>query len=152
ALGDHEPTTYGLLGYSLEKEGNVIAAEVAYMQALSGDPTNADWQEGLLRLCLQSHQLVRAEALPRPLIKTHPAEPRFWVTLANVLLTANRKLEALAVLELAAGTGVAGPDELILLGDLYAEQGLYPEALAVYTKLLKPSPEIGEQKLLRLAQ
>jgi len=152
ALGDREPITYGLLGYSLEKEGNVVAAEVAYMQALSGDPGNADWQEGLLRLCLQSRQLGRAEAIGRTLIKTHPAEGRYWLMLANVLLTDNRKQEALVVLELAAGTGVANPDELILLGDLYAEQGLSAEALAVYTKLLKPVPETGEQKLLRLAQ
>ncbi|MES1168977.1 MAG: tetratricopeptide repeat protein, partial [Oleiharenicola lentus] len=152
SLGDREPTTYGLLGYSLEKEGNVIASEVAYMQALSGDPGNSDWQEGLLRLCVQGRQLIRAESIARTLIKGRPNEARFWLILANILLTDQRKFEALAVLELAAGTGVAGPDELVLLGDLYAEQGLHPEALAIYTKLLKPVPETGEQKLLRLAQ
>lgn len=152
ALGDREPTTYGLLGYSLEKEGNAIAAEVAYMQALSGDPGNADWQEGLLRLCVEGRQLVRAEAMARNLIKTKPTEARYWLILANVLLTDNRKLEAIAVLELCAGAGVASPDELILLGDLYAEQKLLPEALAIYAKLVKPEPATGEQKLLRLAQ
>lgn len=152
ALGDREPTTYGLLGYSLEKEGNHVAAEVAYMQALSGDPGNGDWQEGLLRLCVQGHQLVRAEAIARTLIKARPTEARFWLILANILLTDGRKLEAIAVLELCAGAGIAKPDELILLGDLYAEQRLHPEALAIYTKLLKPDPALGEQKLLRLAQ
>jgi tetratricopeptide (TPR) repeat protein len=152
SLGDREPTTYGLLGYSLEKEGNAIAAEIAYMQALSGDPNNADWQEGLLRLCLEGRQLVRAEAMARNLIKTRPTESRYWFILANVLLTDQRKVEAIAVLELAAGSGVASPDELILLGDLYAEQKLLPEALAIYVKLLKPVPATGEEKLLRLAQ
>jgi len=152
SLGDREPATYGLLGYSLEKEGNAIAAEVAYMQALSGDPGNPDWQEGLLRLCVQGQQLVRAEAIARTLIKSKPTEARFWFILANVLLTGHRKLEAIAMLELAAGAGVAGSEELILLGDLYAEQGLNREALAIYTKLLKPEPAAGEQKLLRLAQ
>lgn len=152
ALGDRDPTTYGLLGYSLEKENNLIAAEVAYMQALAGDPGNADWQEGLLRICVQGRQLVRAESIARSLIKNKPAEARFWLVLANVLLTGDRKLEAMAVLELCAGAGVAGPDELILLGDLYAERGLYPEALGIYTKLIRPDPAAGEQKLLRLAQ
>lgn len=152
SLGDREPATYGLLGYSLEKEGNFIAAEVAYMQALSGDPGNADWQEGLLRLCVQGQQLVRAEAIARTLIKAKPTDARFWLVLANVLLTGHRKLEAIAVLELSAGLGVASSEELILLGDLYAEQGLNPEALAIYTKLLKPEPATGEHKLLRLAQ
>lgn len=152
SLGDREPTTYGLLGYSLEKEGNFIAAEVAYMQALSGDPGNTDWQEGLLRLCVEGRQLVRAEGIARTLIKAKPSESRFWLILANILLTDHRKLEAIAVLEVAAGAGVATPGELILLGDLYAEQGLQREALAIYTKLLKPEPATGEQKLLRLAQ
>jgi tetratricopeptide (TPR) repeat protein len=152
ALGDRDPTTYGLLGYSLEKENNLIAAEVAYMQALAGDPGNADWQEGLLRICVQSQQLVRAESIARTLIKAKPGEARFWLILANVLLTAQRKLEAAAVLELCAGAGVAGPEELTLLGDLYAEQGLHPEALAIYTKLVKPEPASGEERLLRLAQ
>ena len=31
-LGDREPLTFGLLGYSLEKEGNLVSAEMAYMQ------------------------------------------------------------------------------------------------------------------------
>lgn len=151
ALGDRDPTTSGLLGYSLEKENNLIAAEVAYMQALAGDPGNADWQEGLLRICVQSQQLVRAEAIARTLIKAKPAEARFWLILANVLLTGQRKLEAAAVLELCAGAGVAGPEELTLLGDLYAEQGLHREALAIYTRLVKPEPASGEERLLRLA-
>lgn len=152
ALGDRDPTTYGLLGYSLEKEGNQIAAEVAYMQALSGDPGNADWQEGLLRICIAGRQVERAEAIARTLIKSRPTEARSWAVLANVLLTGQRKLEAIAVLELCAGAGVAGTEELILLGDLYAEQGLHPEALAIYSKLLKPEPATGEEKLLRFAR
>src|SRR6187551_2628273 len=109
SLGDREPTTYGLLGYSLEKEGNFIAAEVAYMQALSGDPGNTDWQEGLLRLCVEGRQLVRAEGIARTLIKAKPSEARFWLILANILLTDHRKLEAIAMLEVAAGSGVATP-------------------------------------------
>jgi tetratricopeptide (TPR) repeat protein len=152
SLGDRDPATSGLLGYSLEKEGNLIAAEVAYMQALSGDPANSDWQEGLLRICIESRQLVRAESIARTLIRSRPTESRFWLVLANILLTDHRKLEAIAVLELAAGANVASPDELILLGDLYAEQGLNREALAIYTKLLQPQPATGEEKLLRLAQ
>lgn len=151
SLGDRDPTTYGLLGYSLEKEDNLIAAEVAYMQALSGAPDNADWQEGLLRLCVQGRQLARAEAVARTLIKSRPTEARFWLILANILLTADRKLEAAAVLELCAGAGVAGPDELTLLGDLYAEKGLHAEALAIYAKLAKPDAGAGEQRLLQLA-
>lgn len=152
ALGDRDPTTFGLLGYSLEREGNFISAEVAYMQALSGDPANLEWKEGLLRICIQGKQFERARAVVRNLIKERPTETRFWLTYANILLSERRKLEAIAVLEAAAGMGVAGVDELSLLGDLYAEQKLLAEATAIYEKILLPAPATGHEKLLRFAQ
>ncbi|HUJ44871.1 MAG TPA: tetratricopeptide repeat protein [Opitutaceae bacterium] len=151
-LGDRDPMTFGLLGYCLERTGNVVAAEMAYMQAIAGDPTSANWMEGLLRIYVQGKQYARAESLVKNLIKEHPQEARNWLTYANILLADGRKLEAIAMLEASAATGVAGTDELILLADLYAEQRLYPEALAIYQKVLVPSPALGERKLLNLAQ
>lgn len=151
-LGDREPSTFGLLGFCLEKEGNVVSAEMAYMQALAGAPTNSDWKEGLLRLCIEGKQFGRAESLVRNLIKERPSEKRFWLTHASVLLSLDRKRDAMVVLETAAGIGVAGVDELLLLGDLYADQNLAAEAVVTYEKSLGSARDRGEQKLLRLAQ
>ena len=151
-LGDRDPTTFGLLGFCLEKQGNVVSAEMAYMQALSGDPASPDWKEGLLRIYIDGKQYGRAESLVRDLIKERPADKRFWLTYAAVLLTQGRKIEAAVLLETAVGAGVAGPDERLLLGDLYAEQGLATEAVAVYQQVLGPARDRGEQKLIRLAQ
>jgi tetratricopeptide (TPR) repeat protein len=151
-LGDRDSQTFGLLGFSLEKESNVVSAEMAYMQALSGDPSNADWKEGLLRICIEGKQYGRAESLVKKLIEERPTETRFWLIYANILLSDNRKLEATVLLETAAGMGVASVDELSLLGDLYADQGLIPEATAIYSKVLVPSPEMGERKLLHLTK
>jgi predicted Zn-dependent protease len=147
-LGDREPMTFGLLGYSLEQQGKVVPAEMAYMQALSGDPSNPDWMEGLLRIYIRGKQLVRAEWLVKDLIRQRPQETRFWLAYAQILVSDNRKLEAIALLETCLGAGVAGPNELNLLADLYAEQKLIPEALAVYRKILADSPDVGERKLL----
>jgi tetratricopeptide (TPR) repeat protein len=151
-LGDRDPTTFGLLAYCLERMGNVVPAEMAYMQALSGDPTSANWMEGLLRIYIQGKQYGRAESLVKNLIKEHPQEAKYWLTYANILLGENRKLEAIAILEASVGTGVAGLDELNLLADLYAEQGLVPEAVTIYQKIQSLSQELGERKLLNLAQ
>ena len=152
-LGDRDPTTFGLLGYSLEKGGNYVSAEMAFMQALGGDPANTDWKEGLLRICIEGKQFARAESLVKNLIKDHPEETRYWLTYANILLGENRKLEAIALLEAASGAGIAGAEEFNLLGDLYAEQNLLPEAAACYQKLQAISPEWGgERKLLNFAQ
>ena len=151
SLGDRDPETCGLLGYSLEQAGDPIGAEVAYMQALAADPANLDWKEGLLRVCLQGQQLARAEAIVRTLIREHPEEVRFWLVYANLLLTDQRKLQAIAVLQTAAATASVGPDEFVLLGDLYAEQGLVAEAVESYQKVSAVRPELAGDKLQRFA-
>lgn len=152
ALGDRTPMTFGLLGCCLEKTGDVIAAEQSLMQAVAADPANGDWKEALLRIYVESRQFGPAEALIKNLIKLKPTETRHWLTYANILLSSGRKPEAIVLLDVAREAGVAGPDELTLLADLYAEQNLSTEAIALYRQVLPVAPQVGEQKLLRFAQ
>lgn len=152
ALGDREPTTFGLLGYCLEQRKSVVPAEMAYMQALAGDPTNADWMEGLLRIYVEGRQYGRAEWLVKDLIRQRPHETHYWFSYANILLAQGRRLEATAVLETCASAGAAGAEELNMLADLYAEQKLVPEAIAAYRRLAGSSADLGEKRLLKLAQ
>jgi tetratricopeptide (TPR) repeat protein len=150
-LGDRDATTFGLLGFCLQKQGDLVSAEMAYMQALSGDPSNVDWKEGLLGICIDGKQFTRAESLVKNLIKERPTDTRYWLTYANILMGENRKTEATVLLETAAGAGYANTEELSTLGDLYAEQNMIPEAAAIYGKVLVPAPDIGEKKLLHYA-
>ncbi|HEY1764220.1 MAG TPA: tetratricopeptide repeat protein [Opitutaceae bacterium] len=151
-LGDRDSSTFGLLGYSLQKRGDLVSAEMAYMQALSGDPSNMDWKEGLLAICIDAKQFTRAESLVRNLIKDAPSDSRYWLTYANILLMEGRKLEATVLLEVAVGTGATNTEELSTLGDLYAEQDLMSEAANIYAKLLAENVELGAKKLLHYSQ
>jgi tetratricopeptide (TPR) repeat protein len=150
-LGDRDSTTFGLLGYCLQKDGDLVSAEMAYMQALGGDPANVDWKEGLLEICIGGRQFTRAESLVKNLIKEKPSDTRYWLTYANILLSEDRKVDATVILETAVNMGFTSTEELTLLGDLYADQGLIPEAGAVYARILASSPEVGQEKLLRYA-
>jgi tetratricopeptide (TPR) repeat protein len=152
SLGDRDPATLGLLGYCQERTGNAIVAEVCYMQALAVDSGNTDWMEGLLRIYVQRRQFESAEILAKSLIKLRPSDSSYWLAYANILVSENRKLDAMIMLEAAAGAGVAGPRELNMLADLYAEQGLDPEAIGAYQRLLAVAPDQGERQLLRFAQ
>lgn len=152
ALGDRDSMTLGLLGYSLERTQNPLAAEQAYMQALAVAPGNGDWKEGLLRIYLDGRQYGRAEPILRGLIREKPSEARYWQSYAGMLVADRRKIDAMAMLEAADAVGAAGPDEWTLLGDLYAEQNLARDALAAYGKVLSPERARGEQKLLQLAR
>jgi len=151
-LGDRDAVTFGLLGFCLEQEGDVVSAEMAYMQAIISDPANADWKEGLLRIYIAGKQFGRAESLFKIVIKERPTERRLWLAYAGVLLSQGQKIDATVLLETAAGTGIAGADELLLLGDLYADQGLAAEAVAAYQKVPGPDRDRGEQKLIRFGQ
>jgi tetratricopeptide (TPR) repeat protein len=151
-LGDRDSSTFGLLGYSLQKEGDLVSAEMSYMQALSGDPANVDWKEGLLSICVEGKQFARAESLVKNLIKEKPDDSRYWLTYANILLAEGRKMDAIVLLETASGAGMASVEELSLLGDLYAEQMMVPEASAIYQKILVPSPDLGQKKMVHYAQ
>jgi tetratricopeptide (TPR) repeat protein len=150
ALGDRDPKTFGLLAYCLEQTNNIVQAEMSYMQALSGDPINSEWMEGLLRIYVQGKQFARAEWLVKNMIREHPTETRLWTIEANIMISQTRKVEAMVLLETCAGLGVAGPSELSLLADLYAEQKLIPEAADTYRKLANTDSTLGEKKLFTL--
>jgi len=152
ALGDRDPMTFGLFGTSLEKTGNAVSAESAYMQALAADPANINWIEGLLRLYLADKQVDKAETLVRTLLRAHPREAKYSLTYLNLLLSSRRKLEAIALLQRMNATGLAREEDGGLLADLYAEQQMIPEALATLERLAKTQPELAGQRLLRLAQ
>lgn len=152
ALGDRDPTTFGLMGYSLEKTGNDISAEVAYLQAVAGAPDDRDWTEGLLRIYMASGLYTRAEVLLKAMIKDHPSDGEFWLEEANVMINTGRKLEAMGLLEQAVALGIAGEDATEDLADLYAQEHLVPEAIGAYRKLMTQQRGLGEQKMLEFAQ
>lgn len=152
SLGTQDAQVYGLLGYCLTEMRNPLAAEPAFLQAYTSDPTNRDWIEALLSLYLESKQYQRAELLLKELIKLKPDEKSYWVAYSSVLLSTHKKVEAITILEVLRNKGIAGTDEMLLLGDLYADQKLFPEALAVYESAAKIEPVAGADRMLRYAR
>jgi tetratricopeptide (TPR) repeat protein len=152
ALGDRDQATYGLLAYCLERQGDLVGAEMAYLNAVAASPTNADWKEGLLRIYVDTRQYGRAEPLARTLIKVQPTETRFWSELARIYLFEGRKTEAMIVLEECASAGAATAEEYLLLGDLYAEQNVVAGAIANYAKVPLASRNRSVDRLLVFAR
>jgi tetratricopeptide (TPR) repeat protein len=151
-LGDSTAETMGLLAFALQRAGNDVGAEMAYLRATSSAPNNPDWIDGLCGLYIDTRQFGRAEPLIRQLIKLQPREPRHWANFASLLLAQDRPLEALVVLESARGLQLATEEMLLQLGDLYARQSFNAEALIVYHDVLKRNPEIGAKRLCAVAR
>lgn len=152
ALGNRDARTLGLLGYSLQRTGNGIVAEIAYMQALVAEPDNADLIESLLKLYLENGNTVRAEALLRELTRLDPANGERQLLYARTLHEAGRAIEAIVVLEVAASLEVLEVDGLLYLGNLFAQEGLFPEAVARYRQVIATHPDLGLDQLLTFAR
>lgn len=151
-LGSRESTTFGMMGECLEKSGDAVGAEVAYVQALAGDPGNARWVEGLLNVYLAAQQYPRAEVMLRKLIQEQPRDTRHWLTYAKLLHADGRKLEAIALLEQTLATGIAGEEERLELAGLYADQQLVAEAMRSYGQVKVTAKTLGETRTLQLAR
>jgi tetratricopeptide (TPR) repeat protein len=151
-LGDHDAMTFGLLGNSFEKTGNTVSAEMAYMQALAGDPANISWTEGLLRIFLSGKQHAKAETLLQTLLTNHPREPGYWQAYAELLVSCDRKTEAIALLDRMRATGLAHVEDLVFLGDLCAERRMTAEALTTFQTVAASQPLLAEQRLLQFVR
>jgi tetratricopeptide (TPR) repeat protein len=152
SLGDHDAGTLGLMGYCLAREGDPVAAEMAYLQALALAPENPDWIEGLVTIYQDGKQYARAEPLARRLIQLKPKDTANWLLYANLLVVQDRKVEAAAVLETAASMNALDEDGLLQLGDLYAEQRFYKEATDEYEKAMAQNPKLGDRHAAAYAQ
>lgn len=152
ALGDRESTTFGMMGLCLERIGDAVGAELAFVQALAGDPGNVSWMDGLVRVFMQAKQYARAEVMVRNLIKARPTEPRYWLIYAHIMVATDRRIEAIALLEQTLATGIAGDGELAELAGLYADEQLIPEAVRTYAKIKVTAQALGERKALQLVR
>jgi len=151
SLGNREAQTFGLLAYSLQRTGNPLVAEMAYMQALTSEPENIDLVEGLLRLYLNTGETLRAESMFKQLIKLNPGDGQTYVLYADMLRGENRPLEAMVLLEVAAGLERLGQEGLLFLGNLYAELGFYREAVDAYRQVMAINPELGATRSITYA-
>jgi tetratricopeptide (TPR) repeat protein len=150
-LGDGTSDTLGLLAFALGRTGHTVAAEMAYLRALSVAPRNADWMDGLCGLYIEGKQFGRAESLARQLVQLEPHEARHWQHYAGILLAQNRASEALVVLETGRSLAVTAPELLLQLGDLYAQAKFGTEAVATYREAMKQQPSAGVKRLIGYA-
>lgn len=151
-LGDRDAQTFGLLAFSMRQTGNTLAAEMAFMQAMTANPEDPNWIGGLLELYFANGRHAQSESLVREMVRIEPDNPRHWMLYASLLVTLERPLEAATQLEIARQLGVADRESLGLLGDLYVNLGLVPEAIEAYESIPGASDELGNSRLIAYAR
>lgn len=132
SLGDTEGRTYGLLGYCYQIKGIPMAAEKAYGIAVITEPDNNDWKNGLARNLLDQDKFLESYVLFEKLILNNPGNADNWMLQAKSLIGLNRIDEAAANIEIITRMGLAQPESMHLLGDIYLLKNMYDAANKAY--------------------
>lgn len=148
ATGERDAQTLGLLAYCLERTGRRLGAEMNYVQALGIDPDHLDSLRGLLSLSLDAGQPARAEELLKQLIRLQPGDRQNWSVYGSLLVSQNRPVEAIGLLESAAALDLLDGAALVQLCDLYAAQGFEAEAGRAFERLRSREPALAASRQL----
>ncbi len=140
-LGDRDGRNYGLLGYAHLTNGNVLAAEVAYRNAILQQPETRDWKLGLARSLLEMEKFEEAAALFDALIEENPEDATLWLLQANAYVGLDQPLRAAVNLESVRLMEKAQSSSLVLLGDIYMNAGMPDFAASAYLDVIEGDRE-----------
>ena len=148
-LGATGGTVWGLLGFAYLNTERPTQALTSYEQALLFQPDSRDWRLGKLNALLDSGQRDVAIALINEMLAEDVSDTTLWLQQANAFLGEGKTLDAAANLEWVARSGGASGQSLVLLGDIYLNEGLSGLALAAYEAAIDDG-KVGADRLLRV--
>jgi len=140
-LGDRDGRTYGLLGYGYINLDNPLSAEQAYRTAVLQQPDSKDWQLGLARSLLSLEKYEEAAALFSTILEQHPEDASVWKLQANAFIGLDQPLAAAVNLEALRMLGKADLSSLVLLGDIYMNEGIRDLAKDAYLAAIAKDTE-----------
>jgi tetratricopeptide (TPR) repeat protein len=142
AAGDEDISLYLRLGNLYYGIGELKLAADQYLYILSGHPTDAPALENLAQVQVERGDYAGAEASWRAALLTEPYEPTY-LKLADLITEhfPDRQAEVQPLLEDAIATLGQSVGLLTHLGDWYADNGMYDEAISHYEVALQLDPD-----------
>lgn len=151
-LGDRSGITYGLLAYAYSNIDDDLAAESAYRMAVMLDPGTVDWKMGLARSFFKQQRFADAVAVTRSLLEAAPERTDLWLLQANAYLGLGEPMRAAENYELVDRLGGSTVDSLIMLGDIYVNEGLFDIAATRYEQTFDLEPRVAPERVIRAAK
>ncbi|MDO3388613.1 tetratricopeptide repeat protein [Gilvimarinus sp. SDUM040013] len=111
--GEYNPIVLGQLGYLNLQLHNPMSAVMAYQTALTMEPDNKQWQNGLLSALSLSGQIQSASSLLNEMIKQTPDDVNLWLNRAFNYLNQDDYFNALSSLETAMELGENTPENVL---------------------------------------
>lgn len=136
SYGSASALVHGQLGYLNLQRNGAFSAIYAYQKALTLEPTNQAWQQGLLTALLACEMLPSANALLNDLIKQNPQQQSLWLNKAAIELKLKQPEAALEAVEHALLLGDVSVQNLQVAARLHLKLKSYDRALALINKHL----------------
>lgn len=140
SYGENSPIIYGQLGYLNLKLNNGQSAIAAYQNALAMEPTNPQWQQGLLAALSQSKNYLIAIAYIEEMLAANPESPNLWLNKAYLHLQQEDDFKALASLETALALGNSDPENELAAAQLHLQLSSIERALELLTTYIESRP------------
>lgn len=151
-LGAGEGLTYGLLGFGYATVDNQLAAESAYRMAILLDPKTADWKMGLVRTFYKQERWHDVIALVGKMIAETPDRADLWMLQANAYIGLQQPMRAAENYEIVDNLGKSTVSSLNMLADIYINEGLFGQAVEVYSKAMAMQPDTKPERAVRAAR
>ncbi len=146
-----DATVYGLLAYSYFSDGRYASALEAYENALLLNPDSEESRIGRAQALYAVERYEEAAAAFEEILLDHPARQDVWLMQANAYLALDQPARAAANIEVVRRLGKAGPEALMLLGDIYVSDGLPVLAEKVYAEAMRLPRAPSASEALRAA-
>lgn len=129
SYGESSARSFGLLGYLNTRLHNAQSAISAYQNALMLEPTNIEWQRGLLVALTKSGMTEAALALSEQMIKTQQGDASLALNRASLYLKNEDHINALASLERAFLLGDDNPVNYLAAAQLHLKVDSFDRAI-----------------------
>lgn len=131
AYGANDAIVFGQLGYLNLTLNGPFSAIYAYQRALTIEPSQKQWQQGLLTALTQAKLFDSALALTNDLLNQDKQDARLWLSKAIIEMELENTSAALAALELAILYGDKSANNYQIAAQLHFQLQSYDRAVSL---------------------
>lgn len=151
ATGGLDGSILGLIGYCYLNLGRTASALDAYRLALIFEPASRDWRLGKAQCLLLIGENKEGIAMLDEMLAEQSGEATLLLLQANAFLADGQAEKAAANIQVVRALGKASAESLVLLGDIFINQGNTAVAVDAYLAALDAG-KLGTERELHLVR
>jgi tetratricopeptide (TPR) repeat protein len=151
SLGEGDGVTYVALGYCYYMRQQFISAENAYSMGVLLLPESKDARNGLVNCLIETNRFAEALALLNELLIKEPENSFGHRARVAALQGLGLEMEATVAFETLKRLGKLNKEDVIRLGDLYHNLGLYDLSLQNYERAIEGDEKLSISRYIRVA-